>query len=111
MKRSSHDIALELLAVRQEKNRLILQDKVLSKELRDSKDFKEQDVFEVKPFVSLIVKDREVAMKWVQENAPDVLEINTVKVRRIFERNLQIPLGFDTKLVDRLVAKGEEELE
>ena len=105
---SVQDIANELLEVRLDKAELTTKDKLLSEALKKHPDFKQQDLFVITQAVSVIVKDAEKAMAWAQENAPQLIEVNTAKARRLFERDMKIPEGFDTKLTDRLIAKGND---
>lgn len=106
-KRDAYTIAMELLDVRQKKNELNLLDKTLSKELRDSKDFKKQDVFILQPAVTITVKDIEIALAWAEINAPQIIEVNTSKAKKIFAASMSIPDGFESKRTDRLVAKSD----
>lgn len=100
---SVQDIANELLEVRLEKAELLTKDKLLSKALKEHPDFKQQDMFKIESAVSVVVKDMEVALEWAEENAPQIITIDTARAKKLFATNMSIPTGFDTKLTDRLV--------
>lgn len=105
-KRDVNKIAAELLKVRLDKNALTAHEKTLAAELKSHPDFKQQDVFILQPAVSVIVKDEELALAWTRENAPQLIKIDTAAARKLFERNMSIPDGFDTKITERLVEKS-----
>lgn len=106
---SVQDIANQLLEVRLEKAELNTKDKLLSKALKEHPDFKKQDTFVISSSVSVIVKDMPIALAWAQEKAPQLITIDTAKAKKLFQMDMNIPQGFDTKLTDRLVQSGAQD--
>jgi hypothetical protein len=106
--RDVNDIASELLEVRLQKAELATKDKLLSTALKTHPEFKKQDLFEITSAVSIVMKDKEIALKWAQKHAPFLLTIDTKGAKQLFERDMKIAEGFESKLTDRLVQKGAE---
>ena len=101
------DIADELLEVRLQVAELTTKNKLLSAALKEHPDFKKQDKFYIQSSVSVIVSNMEKAMTWAKENAPQLIDLDTTKAKKLFEMSLKIPEGFEAKLTDRLMQKDE----
>ncbi len=107
--KSVHEIAADLLEIRESKNNLTRIEKELSTSLKSHPDFREQDIFHLVPSVSLKVVDREKALAWTQANCPHLVSVDSSNVKKFIQTNmLAIPEGFESVLTDSLRVKGEE---
>lgn len=103
------DIANELLEIRLQKAELTTKDKLLSKALKDHPDFRTQDLFTITSAVSIVIKDPQKALEWAKKFAPHLLTVDTKGAKQLFEKNMEIVPGFESKITDRLVQKSEQE--
>jgi hypothetical protein len=115
--KSAHEIAYELLEIRQELNNLKQAEKLLSDQLRKRMVAGEdQDYFKFVPVTTLKIADAPTALQWAQKHAPQVITINTTLARKVFLGNaltgsIGTPEqnGFALKTVDQLreIKEGE----